>query len=54
MEIKQADGLNVKKKFIREYTSNGYCKLTFGSGDADINAFENGLLKEGINNKYFI
>lgn len=52
--IKAARWIDVTKKFIKEYTPKGYCKLTFGSGDADVNAFENGFLKEGISNKYFL
>ena len=46
--------IDVTKKFIKEFTANGYCKLTFGSGDADVNAFREGFLKEGVSNKYFL
>ena len=46
--------LDITKKFIKEYTPNGYCKITFGSGDADVNAFKDGFLKEGVSNKYFL
>ena len=52
--IKAARWRDVTKKFIKEYTSNGYCKLTFGSGDADVDAFKHGLLKAGVSNKYFL
>ena len=52
--IKAARWIDITKKFIKEYTSNGYCKLTFGSGDADANAFKNGFLKAGVSNKYFL
>lgn len=52
--IKAATWIDVTKKFIKEYTPKGYCKLTFGSGDADVNAFEDGFLKEGVSNKYFL
>lgn len=52
--IKPAQWLDVTKKFIKEYTSNGYCRLTFGSGDADVDAFRDGLLREGVNNRYFL
>jgi hypothetical protein len=44
----------VTKKFIREFTPNGFCKLTFGSGDAESDPFEEGLLKEGITNRQFL
>lgn len=52
--LKAATWLDVTKKFIKEYTPNGYCKLTFGSGDADVDAFQEGFLKEGVNNRYFL
>lgn len=52
--IKAARWLDVTKKFIKEYNSNGYCKLTFGSGDAETQPFEQGLLKEGISNRQFL
>ncbi len=52
--IKAGRWLDVTKKFIKEFTSNGYCKLTFGSGNSDVDAFRNGFLKEGVTNKYFL
>jgi hypothetical protein len=52
--IKVARWIDVTKKFTKEYTSNGYCVLTFGSGDADANAFKEGFLKVGVSNKYFL
>jgi hypothetical protein len=52
--IKAATWIDITKKFIKEFTPNGYCKLIFGSGDADINAFQDGFLKEGVSNKYFL
>lgn len=52
--LKAATWIDVTKKFIKEFTSNGYCKLTFGSGDADVNAFRDGFLKEGVTNRYFL
>lgn len=52
--IKAATWIDVTKKFIKEFTSNGYCKLTFGSGDSDINAFKSGMLKEGVSNRAFL
>ena len=52
--IKAARWVDVTKKFIKEYTPKGYCKLTFGSGDADVNAFKEGFLKEGVSNRYFL
>ena len=52
--IKAATWIDITKKFIKEFTPNGYCKLIFGSGDADVNAFQDGFLKEGVSNKYFL
>ena len=52
--LKAATWIDVTKKFIKEFTSKGYCKLTFGSGDADVNAFQDGFLKEGVSNRYFL
>lgn len=49
-----AQWIDVTKKFVKEYTSNGYCKLTFGSGDAETNAFNEGMLKEGVTNRQFL
>lgn len=52
--LKAATWINTTKKFIKEFTTNGYCKLTFGSGDADVDAFKNGLIKAGVTNKAFL
>ena len=46
--------MDITKKFIKEFTQNGYCKLTFGSGDSDVDAFKDGFLSEGVTNKYFL
>lgn len=52
--IKAGRWVDVTKKFIKEYTPNGFCRLTFGSGDADVNAFRDGFIKEGVNNRAFL
>lgn len=52
--VKSARWINVTKKFYKEYTNNGYCKLTFGSGDAESQIFEEGLLKQGVTNRQFL
>ena len=52
--VKAAQWINVTKKFIKEFTPNGYCKLTFGSGDSDVNAFKSGFIKAGVNNREFL
>jgi len=53
-DIKAARWIDVTQKFIKEFTSNGFCKLTFGSGDPESQPFEQGFLKEGITNKQFL
>ena len=35
LSIKPGKWVSITKKFIKEYTDNGFCKLTFGSGNAD-------------------
>ncbi len=52
--LKAGMWLDITRKFIKEFTTNGYCKLTFGSGDSDVNAFREGFLKEGVSNQYFL
>jgi hypothetical protein len=52
--LKAGRWIDVTKKFIKEFTANGFCKLTFGSGDADVNAFTEGFLKEGVSNRGFL
>ena len=52
--IKAAKWIDVSRKFIKEFTPNGFCKLTFGSGDSDVDAFRDGFLKEGVTNKAFL
>jgi len=52
--LKVGNWIDITKKFLKEYTPNGFCKLTFGSGDSDVNAFKDGLLKEGVSNRYFL
>jgi hypothetical protein len=52
--LKSATWIDVTKKFIKEFTTNGYCKVIFGSGDADVDAFKSGFLKMGVSNQYFL
>ena len=52
--LKAATWIDVTKKFIKEFTTNGYCKVIFGSGDADVDAFKSGFLKMGVSNQYFL
>jgi hypothetical protein len=46
--------LYITKKFIKEFTPNGFCVMTFGGGDADVNAFKSGFIKAGVNNRSFL
>jgi len=52
--IKVGRWLDVTRKFIKEFTTNGFCKLTFGSGDSELQAFQSGFLKEGVTNREFL
>jgi hypothetical protein len=52
--LKVGKWVDITQKFIKEYTSNGYCKITFGSGDSLSNPFMEGFLKEGVTNRQFL
>ena len=52
--LKAGTWIDVTKKFIKEFDINGYCKIIFGSGDADVDAFKSGFLKLGVSNQYFL
>lgn len=39
--IKPGKWINVNKKFVKEYTDTGFCKLTFGSGFSDQQSLQN-------------
>ena len=52
--LKIGKWIDVQKKFIKEFTPNNFCKIIFGSGDADVDAFRQGFLKEGVTNKAFL
>lgn len=44
----------IKRKYITEYQGNGLLKLTFGSGDSDVDIFKDGFIKNGFSNNYLI
>lgn len=46
--------INITKKFIKEYTPNGGCILTFGGGNPDLNVFKTGMIKNGVTNQEFL
>ena len=52
--IKAAKWINITKKFIKEFDSNGFCSLIFGSGDTNLDVFKNGFIKAGVSNRYFL
>ncbi len=52
--LKAAKWIDTTKKFIKEYDSNGFCSLIFGSGDSQIDALRDGLIKQGVNNRDFL
>ena len=39
--IKTGKWKNINKRFIKEYTNNGFCKIIFGGGDEDTSALNN-------------
>jgi hypothetical protein len=53
-EIQTGVWMDITKKFIKEFTASGYCRLIFGSGDTDVNAFQQGFLNGGVSNQYFL
>jgi hypothetical protein len=52
--IRAGKWINVTKKFIKEFTNNGYCKITFGGGNGELDFFLSGMAKEGITNQQFL
>lgn len=43
--IKVGTYLDVNQRFIKEFMADGSCKITFGGGQSDVNAYENYLSK---------
>lgn len=41
--IKKGYWKKIKRKFIKEFNDEGFCRLTFGGGDGTINMFNNSL-----------
>lgn len=52
--IKAGKWIDVKKKFIKEFTANGYCKITFGGGNGELDFFLDGFAKQGVSNQQFL
>jgi hypothetical protein len=52
--IKAGKYIEIKRKFIKEFTTNGFCKLTFGGGNGQLDLFLDGFAKAGITNQAFL
>jgi hypothetical protein len=52
--IKAGVWIDVTKKFIKEFTNNGFCKITFGGGNGDLDFFLSGMAKVGVTNQEFL
>ncbi|NJO59661.1 MAG: hypothetical protein HC836_15560 [Richelia sp. RM2_1_2] len=52
--IKAAKWIDVTRKFIKEFTDNGLCKVTFGNGNGEVDFFNDGFAKAGVTTKEFL
>ncbi len=52
--IKAGVWMDVKKKFIKEFTGTGLCKLIFGGGNGELDFFLDGFAKVGVTNQQFL
>ena len=52
--LKAGKWIYITKKFIKQFTSDGYCEIIFGSGDPDTNTFKEYMTSAGVNNEYFL
>lgn len=52
--IKAGKWENVSRKFVKEFTSGGFCKLIFGSGDNTIDQLEECMMDIPITNQEFL
>jgi hypothetical protein len=52
--LKAAKWVDVTQKFIKEFTPNGFCVLTFGGGNGDLDIFKDGLIAQGVSNRAFL
>ena len=46
--VRKGNWKKIKKKFIKEFSDTGYCRITFGGGSSSMNVFNNTL--ENIDN----
>jgi hypothetical protein len=49
-QLKAGKYQKVTKKFIKEFTPNGFCKVTFGGGNGDVDLFTNAMNNGGVYN----
>jgi len=53
--LKSGSWIDITKKFTKEFTDSGLCKIQFGSGDNTLNILEDGLIKQGVtSNRIFL
>ena len=52
--LKSGKWMNITKKFIKEYTPNGYCRLIFGTGDPENDNINTYLTEGNITTEEFI
>lgn len=52
--IRAGKWIDVTRKFLKEFTNSGYCKLTFGGGNGDLDFFLSGMAKVGVTNQQFL
>jgi hypothetical protein len=44
--LKAGSWIDIKKRFIKEFTDKGFCKITFGGGNGDYNLFEDAFTSQ--------
>jgi hypothetical protein len=52
--IKAGVYLDTTKKFIKEYTDNGFCKIIFGGGNPDLNLYTEAINSVGFGSVNFL
>jgi hypothetical protein len=45
--VRKGNWKKVKKKFVKEFNEDGFCRLTFGGGNGSMNVFNNALENNG-------
>lgn len=52
--LKAGKWIYITKKFIKQFTSDGYCEIIFGGGDSETNSFKQYMTGAGVTNEYFL